>query len=122
MQASQIHNRVNTHSYYLKRSAYVNGIMFAGYSSLDDDDDSEEGSRRASRSKRGKGKRVSLKEESSSESDAEFNPSEESDEERPRVKSRKSARGRSAPKKQESEEEASDIEETPSSEESDVSI
>lgn len=96
---------------------------FIGYSSHDDDDDSDPAARRASRSRRGKGKRVNLKEDSSSESDAAFNPSDESgDEEKtPRVTAKRRP-GRVAKKPQESEEDVSEVEETPTSDDdSDVS-
>lgn len=68
------------------------------------------------RSRRDKGKRVNLKEESSSESDEDFHPSDE--EERPRV-AKTGKRGR---KKAQSDEDISDVEESASTDESDVSF
>lgn len=58
-----------------------------------------------------------MKEESSSESDEDFHPSDGSDE-RPRVNKRQ----KNKRKKPQSDDEASDIDESPSSEDSDVSI
>lgn len=87
---------------------------FVGYSSHDDDYSSDE--RQSTRARRDKGKRVNLKDESSSESDEDFHPSDGSDE-RPRVTKRQKTKR----KKPQSDDEASDLEESPSSEESDVS-
>ncbi|GLV36382.1 Dek [Carabus blaptoides fortunei] len=102
-----------------KRTAAVRANN-RGYSSPEDDDESDGGARRSSRAKRGKGKRTNLKDESSSESDAEFNPSDsEEEEERPRVTKKRNVR--TTRKKQETDDEASDLEETPpSSDESEV--
>jgi len=94
-----------------KRTAAVRANN-RGYSSHDDSYSSDE--RRASRGGRGKGKRTNLKDDSTSESDSEFHPSDVS-EPRPRVIKRKSG-GR---KKQDSEEDedVSEVDESPTSEE-----
>lgn len=97
---------------------FIKMYYFEGYSSHDDGDDSDPGSRRASRSSRGKGTRPNLKDDTTSESDAEFKPSDDSgaEEKTPRVAvKRKVVKA----KKQDSEDEASDIDETPSSDDSD---
>lgn len=88
-------------------------MLFKGYSSHDDSYSSDE--RHATRAKRDKGRRPNLKDESSSGSDEDFHPSDE--EERPRAKRNK--RGR---KKVQSEDDVSDVEESASSDDSDVSI
>lgn len=93
-----------------KRTAAVRANN-RGYSSHDDSYSSDE--RHTPRARRDKGKRSNLKDESSSESDEEFHPSDASDE-KPPVKGR---RGR---KKAQSDDEASDLNESASlSEDSD---
>lgn len=89
-----------------------------GYSSAEDDDDSDDG-KRSSRSTRGKGRRVNLKDETSSEEEFDPTDSEDEEERTPRVKR---GRGRSSvgvKKKPETDEEISDVEETLSDEDSD---
>lgn len=93
-----------------KRTAAVRANN-RGYSSHDDYSSDE---RQATRARRDKGKRSNLKDESSSESDEDFNPSDASDE-RPRVKPQKGKR-----KKPQSDDEPSELEESLSSEESEV--
>lgn len=94
-----------------KRTAAVKANN-RGYSSHDDSYSSDE--RHATRARRDKGKRSNLKDDSSSGSDEEFHPSDE--EERPRV----TTRGKRPRKKALSEDEASDVEESATTEESDV--
>lgn len=95
-----------------KRTAAVRANN-RGYSSHDDYSSDE---RQATRARRDKGKRSNLKDESSSESDEDFNPSDASDE-KPRGKLQRNKR-----KKAQSDDEPSELEESVSSEESDVCI
>lgn len=63
-----------------------------------------------------------MKDDTSSESDAEFNPSDESGDEKPPRVTAKRRPGRAAKKPQESDDEVSEVDETPTSEDdSDVS-
>lgn len=89
--------------------------IIVGYSSHDDSYSSDE--KPIPRGRRDKGKRSNLKDESSSESDEEFRPSDAS-EEKPRNSKRK---GRNSAKKVNTDEDdLSDVDKTPSSEDSDV--
>lgn len=82
-------------------------LLPLGYSSHDDSysEDERRPSRGGARGVRGKGRRSNLKDDTTSESDGEYHPSDMSDDGRPpRVTGKRSRRGR---KKAESEEEAS---------------
>lgn len=98
-----------------KRTAAVRAST-RDYSSHEDYSSDE---RQTTRARRHKGKRTNLKDESSSESDEDFNPSEGSEEEEraPRVKASQRNKRKKA---QQSDDEASDLEESLSSEESEV--
>lgn len=94
---------------------YIEPYLFLGYSSHDDSYSSDE--KPSPRGKRDKGKRLNLKDESSSESDEEFRPSDAS-EDKPRANKRKRRS-----KKVQSDEEISEVEASAgSSDESDVSM